>query len=173
MIYKNLEANRLTLKCISQDDREFIYRHFSDDCVNEFLFDAEPIQTMEQADEIIRFYTDPVPAFWHRWIIIRKEDGVKIGTCGFHRWDQNKDTVEIGYDMSPEYWGKGYAIEAVGRLIEFTKDVLGVKKVHAHIYIQNDRSVNLVKHLGFKPTGKKNEIFRGKPYLHHIYTLEL
>ena len=172
MFYKNLDTKRLFLKNISEEDRDFIYRHFSNDSVNAFLFDTEPLKNMEQADEIIRFYTVPEPVFWHRWIIIRKEDGEKIGTCGFHRLNKEKSTVEIGYDISSDFWGKGYATEAVGRLIEFLKEVLKVRKINACIYIQNDRSINVVKHFGFKPTGEKDEIFRGKKYLHTIYTFE-
>ena len=38
-----------------------------------------------------------------------------IGTCRFHRWDQHDHHVEIGYDLGPAYWGRGY--QAVHALV--------------------------------------------------------
>ena len=42
MLFKNIETDRLVLKNIAIDDRNFIFNHFSDDVVNKYLFDAEP-----------------------------------------------------------------------------------------------------------------------------------
>lgn len=172
MFYINLETDRLLLKNISNEDLTFIFRHFSDDRVNEFLYDAEPVKDMDHADKIIKFYTAPEPRLWHRWIITRKTDDVKMGTCGVHCWNKEKAFVEIGYDVSPEYWGCGFAKEATGRMIQFAKECMNVKRINACIYINNERSANVVQYFGFKVTGKKNEVFRGKEYLHDIYTLE-
>lgn len=68
MLFKNLETERLYLKNIDISDRDFIYSQFSDDIVNRYLFDAEPLTDIEGADEIIAFYIQPEPRFQHRWI---------------------------------------------------------------------------------------------------------
>jgi [ribosomal protein S5]-alanine N-acetyltransferase len=84
MFFKQLETERLILKNIATDDREFIFSQFSDEAVNRYLFDAEPLTDISDAEEIISFYTQPEPRQWHRWVITRKEDNRKLGTCGFH-----------------------------------------------------------------------------------------
>ncbi|MCD8502522.1 MAG: GNAT family N-acetyltransferase [Bacillaceae bacterium] len=94
MFYTNLETDRLLLKNIDSADREFIFSQFSDDDTNEYLFDAESLTDISEADEIIDFYLQPEPRAQHRWIILRKVDRVKIGTCGVHCWNTGDSTVE-------------------------------------------------------------------------------
>jgi ribosomal-protein-alanine N-acetyltransferase len=53
MFYQELETERLTLKNIAPADREFIFAQFSNDKVNEYLYDAEPLTDIAGADEII------------------------------------------------------------------------------------------------------------------------
>lgn len=43
MFFRDLETSRLYLKNISPEDREFVFTQFSNDDVNQFLFDAEPL----------------------------------------------------------------------------------------------------------------------------------
>lgn len=171
MFYKQLETNRLLLKNIDSADREFVFSQFSDEDINKYLFDAEPLTDLSEADEIIDFYLQPEPRAQHRWIVQRKADGIKIGTCGFHCWNMEDSTVEIGYDLKKDFWGHGYMSESLKHIIEFAKNNMKVKKINACIYIENKRSIDLVEKLGFSLTGSKDEIFRGEIYFHNIYTL--
>ena len=110
MLFRELETDRLLLKNISSDDREFIFSQFSDSKVNEFLFDAEPLIDIQGADEIIDFYIQPEPRWQHRWILVKKDDGIKMGTCGFHCWDIDSEACDVGYDLKQVYQGKGYKL---------------------------------------------------------------
>lgn len=40
--FKVLETNRLILKNLDYEDRDFLFSQFSDESVNRYLFDAEP-----------------------------------------------------------------------------------------------------------------------------------
>lgn len=171
-MFRPLETERLILKNIGSDDRAFILDMFSDDAVNKYLFDAEPLQNLEEADEIIDFYIQSEPRNQHRWIISRKEDNLKIGTCGFHCWDTNQSIVEIGYDLKKAFHGNGYMTEALQELIEFASNEMEVKTINACIYKENVNSIKLVQKFGFIMTGTKNETFRGEQYIHHIYSLQ-
>jgi ribosomal-protein-alanine N-acetyltransferase len=68
---------------------------------------------MQEADEIIASYIQPEPRSRHCWVIMRKSDDTKMGTCGFHFWDKTDCKVEIGYDLKKEFWGNGYMEEAI------------------------------------------------------------
>lgn len=171
MLFNNLETERLLLKNINIDDRDFIFSQFSDDVVNKYLFDAEPVTDMQGADEIIAFYINPEPRLQHRWVILRKSDGMKIGTCGFHCWDQSNCKVEVGYDLKEEFWGNGYMQEAMKKIIEFAMSEMKVKEIIACIYINNQKSIRLAENLGFVLSSSSCEVFRGNKYLHNIYSL--
>jgi len=173
MFFKELETDRLILKNISSEDRDFILKQFSDDTINQYLFDAEPLSNLEEADEIIDFYVQPEPRAQHRWILILKSNGSKIGTCGFHCWDKNNNSVEIGYDLQKEHWGQGLMTEALKEILSFALHSMGVKKMYAHIYVDNEKSITITQKLGFKFNGKTEMcIFRDKEYLHNIYSLD-
>jgi [ribosomal protein S5]-alanine N-acetyltransferase len=172
MFYQELETDRLILKNISLVDRDFIFEQFSNDQVNEYLYDAEPLTDISGADDIIEFYTQPEPRGQHRWIISRKMDQLKVGTCGFHCLDESKGEVEIGFDLYGTYWGKGYAREAVGEIISFAKKRMMIKQIKAIIFVNNIRSVKVVEYFGFKKTGEQNYTFRNQEYLHNVYILD-
>ena len=53
---QDLETERLFLKCIGYDDTEFFYKQFTTDEVNQYLFDIEPFDSMEEAQKWIGFY---------------------------------------------------------------------------------------------------------------------
>ncbi|WP_261180843.1 GNAT family N-acetyltransferase [Anaerobacillus sp. CMMVII] len=147
---------------MDREDLEFIFTQFSDDDINKYLFDADPLKDISEANDIIEFYLKPEPRPQHRWIVIRKVDGVKMGTCGFHCWSIENSKVEIGYDLKKEFWGNGYMFEALKGIIEFAKNSTDLKEINACIYTKNQKSINLAKKLGFVRTGSKYEIFRGE-----------
>ncbi|WP_017413827.1 GNAT family N-acetyltransferase [Clostridium tunisiense] len=171
MFFTNLETERLLLKNINVKDREFIFDMFSNQMVNKYLFDAEPLTDISGADEIIEFYLEPEPRLQHRWIIIRKSDGVKMGTCGFHCWNTSNSTVDVGYDLKEQFWGNGYMQEAVKEIVGFAKDKMKIETISASIYIENKKSVKLAESLGFTRVGYSTELFRGKEYQHYRYSL--
>ena len=173
MFFRELETDRLRLKNISSEDVDFIFAQFSNDEVNRYLFDAEPVIEVRGADEIIADYTQPEPRGWHRWILVRKSDGAKLGTCGFHKWDKAIGHCDVGYDLYPDFWGKGYMSEAMQAILVFAKSEMRVKYVNAGIYPENHRSIQLAEKLGFVFNGKMaDEVFRGQIYSHKILTLD-
>jgi ribosomal-protein-alanine N-acetyltransferase len=150
-----------------------IYSQFSNDEVNRYLFDAEPLTNIRDADEIIEYYTRPEPRTQHRWILVRKTDGAKAGTCGFHGWDQAKGCCDIGYDLFPDFWDMGYMSEAMQAILMFARNEMEISQVNACIYPDNDMSIKLAEKFGFVFTGEmKEEIFRGQAYPHRIYVLD-
>jgi len=171
MFFTPLETPRLQLKNIAAEDRDFVFAQFSNAEVSRYLYDVEPLQNIEGADDIIRGYTADEPRSRHRWVLVRKQDGVKMGTCGFHFWKPSEGTVEVGYDLYPDYWGNGYMAEAMKAVIRFAEAQMQLRQIDAEIYPDNLRSAALAERLGFEFLGEtRTLVFRGIPYLHRIYS---
>jgi len=174
LLFTELETDRLMLKNISSEDRHFVLQQFSNNEVNRYLFDAEPTTDLLSADEIVAFYNQPEPRNQHRWIIIRKKDGVKIGTCGFHCWDKSNGRCDIGYDLHPDFWGNGYMSEAMKVILNFAENKMDIKQINACIYTENHKSIRLIEKHGFVHHGQmKDEVFRGEKYAHKVFIFEL
>jgi ribosomal-protein-alanine N-acetyltransferase len=61
--------------------------------------------------------------------------------------------AEIGYDLTPHYWGNGYMSEAIGSVIEFIFSSTEINRIEATVHTENDRSLNILTRLGFHREG--------------------
>ena len=55
----------------------------------------------------------------------------------------------MGYWTGEKFWMRGYALEALKKLIEFGFSKLKLKKIWASVAAENFKSFNLLKKLGF------------------------
>lgn len=172
-MFIDLETERLILKCIGYDDVEFFFKHFSTDEVNQYLYDSNPCDSVEEAQKWIDLYLESEPINQHRWIILQKEKAEKIGTCGFHCWNRETGEIQMGYDLQPSYWRNGYMSEALSAVMKFAVEEMKVMKIFAHISVDNIASIRSAEKMGFvKIEEQYYEEFQGKKYLHNIYCFE-
>jgi ribosomal-protein-alanine N-acetyltransferase len=87
------------------------------------------------------------------FIIVDKKTGALIGGCGTGDINQLEKRATVGWWAAKEYWGKGYVLEAVKLLIEFSFKKLNLNRLEAGIFTFNKRSLNFAKKLGFKVEG--------------------
>ena len=62
--------------------------------------------------------------------------------------------AKLGYAVAADYWGKGYATEAVRIILKFAFERLELHRVTAAIGPDNDASLAVVKKLGFLAEGR-------------------
>ncbi|MGI8517885.1 MAG: GNAT family N-acetyltransferase [Acidimicrobiia bacterium] len=58
-------------------------------------------------------------------------------------------TAEVGYTFAREYWGQGYAVEALEALLEFCFDHLQVTRVFGMLHPDNPASAMVMERTGF------------------------
>ena len=79
----------------------------------------------------------------------------------------------LGYKMDEIEQGKGYMSEALGTFVEVLFRDYGLHRIEANIMPQNERSIRLVRHLGFELEGgsPKYLAIRGTWEDHEHYVL--
>lgn len=114
MHFPILDSEKLILRPITKDDIDFVFQHFSDSKVTQYL-----------------------------------------------------------YDLAAPYWGQGYMKEALKVVIEYGFTQMKLNRIDALVAIENDRSSNLLKSLGFKQEGILRDYFylNGKFYDHSLFSL--
>ncbi|MEI7768513.1 MAG: GNAT family protein [Chloroflexales bacterium] len=163
-----LHTERLTLRPISRADTSFAVRHFTDPDVYRFMLDDEPITTAAEAEAIIDFYVATPGDTYTRWVLVRRADGEPLGTCGFHRWSRQHRLAEIGYDLSPQWWGQGYMREAVGAMLRHGVAAMGLHRIEALVAVDNARSAHLLQAMGFAREGiLRDSTFSGGRFHDH------
>ncbi len=77
-----------------------------------------------------------------------------IGRVGL-TLDNDDNYFDLGYFLGKEFWNKGYATEASESLLNYALDNLDSPKIKSGYFIDNFRSGNILKKLGFKEIGIK------------------
>lgn len=157
MNFPTLETARLKLTKLSNNDSEALLNIFSDESVTKF-YDIDVYDSEEQSLKLIEFFnarfTDAVGI---RCAIRLKETGKLMGSCGFNSWNQKMKSAGIGYELSSEYWGEGYATEALHKIIDsafLNKLPFGeLYRIQADTMLGNDASESVLIKLGFKEEG--------------------
>jgi ribosomal-protein-alanine N-acetyltransferase len=147
LIYPQLETPRIILKELTLEDAEFVYKHFSDSDVTQFM-DIEPCKDINEGKEIIQFHLNDTGCRWG--LFDRKTDSL-LGTIGFHCWVQGDPSrAEMGFDLAKSYWGKGLMQEALQPVIQFGFEVMDLTMIEATVEQENVKSRNLMERLNFK-----------------------
>lgn len=101
------------------------------------------------------------------WPIFELTTNSFIGCCGLRPYKANE--YEIGFHLCPEFWGKGYAVEAANAVIKYAFTVLGAKKLFAGHNPNNATSEKFLNKLGFTYIG--DEFYAPTKLYHPSYEL--
>ena len=149
-VYKTFETRRLTIRPTSIEDKDFIFELLNSPKWLRFIGDRNVKSSMDAENYIVnRMLPQLEKLGFSNNTIIRKEDKVKIGTCGlFYR--EGLDEVDIGFAFLPEYENLGYAFEATSILKKAAKNDFGLTKLSAITLEENKGSRKLLEKLEFK-----------------------
>lgn len=169
-----LETERLLLRELVEEDTQGVFNCFSNPDVTRF-YGQDTLTHMGQAKEFIRLFEQNFNGKRGiRWGIQVKDGGEEIiGTIGFNLWSPKHKRAEIGYEIHPNHWRKGYAAEAVSKIVSFGFNELGLTRIGAVVFIENDASNALLTKLGFEKEGVlRNYMYQnGVPCDTNVYSL--
>lgn len=94
----------------------------------------------------------PTPAPWHGYLFIRRDRPQLVGNGGFVGPPDDRATVEIGYEIAPEFRDSGYATEAAAVLVGLAF-ANGVVAVAAHSLPWPNASTTVMQKLGMQRVG--------------------
>jgi RimJ/RimL family protein N-acetyltransferase len=158
---KTYETERLILKPADLDDAEFMIKLLNSETFLKYIGDRN-VRTSEDAENYIK--TKCLPQIeklgFGNYIVIRKSDKMKIGTCGIYVRNE-MENPDIGFAFLPEFTGKGYAFEAANFLKNLGFSDFGLKKIGGITVEYNYNSRKLLEKLGLKFI--KNFFMEGDP----------
>ncbi|MDX8345165.1 GNAT family protein [Rossellomorea sp. YZS02] len=171
--YPVFETERLILRQITMNDIDFLYELYTSEEVLAY-FGMSPIDSKDVAVSMVENYEKHLESGGPmRFAIVEKQADKMIGTCGFHAISKAYKRCEIGYDLTPDQWGKGIMGEALSPLISYLFSDKGMNRVGAVIVPYNKASSRVVEKLGFKQEGLLREYILqdGHAYDANMYSL--
>ena len=105
-------------------------------------------------------------AIRQRWRppVDQEKAGPVIGSCGIRRKPESGWEADIGYELAPEHWGRGYATEVALAMVDFGFRELGLHRISSRCIADNAASARVLEKVGLRLEGRlrENEYFKGR-----------
>jgi ribosomal-protein-alanine N-acetyltransferase len=148
--FPRLETVRLVLRQLQANDENEIFLLRSDQRVNKYL-----VRQKANGPEDARNFIHKMSGSVSRnetlyWAISLKNDPALIGAILYWNLSAEESRAEIGYEILPDFEGKGFMQEAIARVIEYGFEKMELKTIEAYLDPENQRSVKLLEKNNFK-----------------------
>lgn len=146
-----LDGEQVTLRTVEEDDLEFLQRNMNDASVRRSIGFAAPINAAQEQEWFERMSEgDDIS-------LLICADEEPVGTIGLSDINETWGRAEVGYWVTPDAWGEGYATEATELLVGYGFDQRRLNKVIAHAYDFNAGSRRVLEKAGFTEEGVHRE----------------
>ncbi len=146
----SFETERLLLKPVGKEDAAFIVEMFNTPQWINNIGDRN-VHSIEEAEAYIEIKMRPQfeRLGFGNYIMIRKSDGIKLGSCGLYD-REGLDGIDIGYALIPKFERQGYAIEAASKMLELAEHHFSLQEVLAITTPENIPSQKVLAKLGLE-----------------------
>ena len=168
-----LETPRILLREINYEDAEDMFEYATSPLVGP-VAGWEPHRNLNDTRAVIQMFRDK-KKFGQLGVfaIILKAEDKMIGTVELHTYIRGYK-AELGYTVNPNYWGKGYAVEASFAVLRWGFNALKLKRVECTTFVQNFQSKRVCEKLGFTYEGiRKNGYLLYDGSLHDVFAFAM
>lgn len=148
-----LETQQLQLRSVSPETYHYLFALDSQEAVMRFfgLKDEEAYRVEYERYEA--GLTSYGKSFFY-FQLLNKNSQELLGWCGYHLWMTRHNRAEIGYELfDAANRGKGLMTEAIGPILEFGFNELGLNRVEAYTSKENTASQRVLLKAGFEKEG--------------------
>jgi len=156
-----IETERLILREFQLSDLQGLAPILANPLVMEFsptgILSTQ--QTLEKIQNFMALYGEHG---FGKWAVLLKANQKLIGYCGI-AVEKIEDTyeIEIGYRLTPRYWGMGLATEAAEKAISYGFNTFQFSYILGIVERENLGSATVLQKLGMQ--FKKSTLFHGVP----------
>lgn len=168
-----LEGSRIRLRALRDDDSPAMLSIFGDAEVMRY-WSSPPLVSVADATDLVQ---EIARAFVERrlfqWGVCAREVDQVLGTCTLFNVDLPHRRAEVGFAFRRDLWGQGFATEALGTLIQFAFDTMGLHRLEADVDPHNERSQRVLERQGFRREGYLRERWHHLGQIHDAIFLGL
>ena len=94
------------------------------------------------------------------WFICLSDSGKVVGTIGLTSLESRRAAVEVGYGVSPAFWGNGIFTAACTMLFDYVFNQLELHRIVARTSTANIASIKGLEKLKFRQEGVMRDYYR-------------
>jgi ribosomal-protein-alanine N-acetyltransferase len=124
-------------------------------------------RTPEAGQDFVQMFLDQQraqPRLKYQLALTLKSNHRLVGNCGIRLETADAYEGDIGYELSPQYWGFGYATEAARAIVNFGFTELKLHRIWSWCIAENVGSVRVLQKIGMQLEGRlrDKEYFKGR-----------
>ena len=151
------DSNGIYFSSLSMDGLEEMHKYSINEKLYEFFeFDAfkHQSETAKYIEKLLqRMSGSDLDRTASYWFVRRVSDDTLIGTAGLLNLDYGRKSIEWGYGVDPDLWGKGYVLKIQEDLKSYAFETLGLNRLHGITMVNNKRTIESVVASGAKNEG--------------------
>lgn len=147
MSFPDLMTERLLLRPLRLEDADALHPVFADEDLMRW-WSSGPHKSVAETREYVTQNCEGER--WQTWAITTIQEDVALGWVVFIHSEDRPNVREIGYILNRSAWGAGIAREAVGRVVLYGFEELGLRRIYADVDPENMSSIKLLNVLGFR-----------------------
>ena len=152
MLSPTITTDRLILRRYKETDIDAIYDIITDNRLSKYI--KFPDLTKEQELECIKeWIKDADESKYEKWVIERKSDNAIVGNIDVNTVVKKHNYCNVGYTIRYDYWGNGYASEALKAVSDHLLNDIGYHLVECSCNELNIQSSKVMLKAGFKKDG--------------------
>ncbi|GAB4438168.1 MAG: GNAT family protein [Anaerolineae bacterium] len=153
-----LTTPRLRLREISFDDWPAVLAYQQKpEYLQYYPWDFREKEDVQRFVQMFVDWRHEEPRAKYQFAITLPHNGQLIGLCGARKKTAFTAEAEIGYELDPAFWGRGYATEAARHVLDFTFSRLTVHRVWATCVAGNGASARVLEKIGLQQEGRLRE----------------
>jgi RimJ/RimL family protein N-acetyltransferase len=153
-----IDTERLILRDFREGDWRSVHAYWTDPRYQRYNPEVEDVERAVR--ELVGWFVqqqDEQPRRKFQLALIDRTDGRLIGNCGIRVNDHELREANIGYELNPDAWGRGYATEAARAILAFGFDRLKLHRVWAECVADNAGSIRVLEKLGMRREARFRE----------------
>lgn len=151
MLSPKLETQRLILRRYKESDIDMQYEVLTDDRLAKYIMFPN-LTKEEELDCIKDWIKDADDSKYEKWVITLKDNDIPIGNISVNGIEKKHNYCNVGYVILYDYWGKGYAAEALKVVSDYLLDSR-YYLVECSCNELNKQSSKVMEKAGFKKDG--------------------
>lgn len=163
---KILETQRLIFTTWNEGDRALAFALWGDHEVTRWVSGNDVLSEEEVEARLTQEIEREKQEGVQYWPLFQKDSDVFIGCCGLCPYDSEENIYELGFLLTRDHWGQGYAQEAAQAVVRYAFDKLKVATLVASHHPDNEAACHILSQLGFEPMQERRDEATGvmKPF---------
>lgn len=159
-----LTTRRLILRDFVYDDWQVVHAYHQQPRYLRYY--EQDGSTPQETQAFIQMFLDHQaadPRSKFQLAVILKENELLIGNCGLRLKKAGARTGDIGYELNPDYWGRGFATEAARAIVKFGFEEVQLHRIWSWCVADNVASARVLEKVGLQLEGhlREHEYFKG------------